>query len=185
MWYLPGEVRRERCTVLPRRRKEMALRLLRSTTKVTRGGQQRRSSGSPRATSVTLGSVQGGGHRSGLVQQRAWRRRWLRTAGALGGFKPKRRMGEGENGARLGVWKRKKEGLAAGKDVLPVEAGGVGRAPGGGGSGWGKTGEEKPLTGGSAQNKNRNSKIFNWTELNWSKNYLPQLKQFPIKYGVE
>jgi hypothetical protein len=88
-------------------------------------------------------------------------------------------------GARLGVWKRKKEGLAAGKDVLPVEAGGVGRAPGGGGSGWGKTGEEKPLTGGSAQNKNRNSKIFNWTELNWSKNYLPQLKQFPIKYGVE
>jgi hypothetical protein len=163
----------------------MALRLLRSTTKVTRGGQQRRSSGSPRATSVTLGSVQGGGHRSGLVQQRAWRRRWLRTAGALGGFKPKRRMGERENG---GPTRRveEEEGGPGGRQRRLAGGGGWCRAgTGGGGSGWGKTGEEKPLTGGSAQNKNRNSKIFNWTELNWSKNYLPQLKQFPIKYGVE
>jgi hypothetical protein len=66
-----GGRRRECCTVLPRRRKEMALQLLRSTVKAARGGQQRRSSGSPRAMGVTLGSVQGGGHRSGLMQRRA------------------------------------------------------------------------------------------------------------------
>jgi hypothetical protein len=28
-------------------------------------------------------------------------------------------------------------------------------------------------------------KYSNWTELNWSKNGLPQLKQFQIKYEVE
>jgi hypothetical protein len=69
----------------------------------------------------------------GLVQQRAWRRRWLRTASALGGLSQSGEWERERMGARLGVWKRKKEGLAAGKDVLPVEAGGVGRAPGGGG----------------------------------------------------
>jgi hypothetical protein len=41
---------------------------------------------------------------------------------------------------------------------------------------WGpdgkKQGEEKPLTGGSTQNENQSSKIFNWTELNWFKNGL-------------
>jgi hypothetical protein len=70
-------------------------------------------------------------------------------------------------GARLGVWKRKK-GV-----WRPVEAGGV-RLARAEGVRMKKTGEEeKQLTGGSVQNENRNSKIFNWTELNWSKNGLP------------
>jgi hypothetical protein len=92
----------------------MALRLLRSTAKAARGGQRRRSSGSPRATGLTLGSVQGGGRRSGLMQRRAWRRRWLKTAGALGGFEPKRRMGEGENGGPARRVEEEEGGLAAG-----------------------------------------------------------------------
>jgi hypothetical protein len=60
---------------------------------------------------------------------------------------------------RMGVWRA-------------VEAGGV-RLVRAEGVRMKKRKEEKQLTGGSVQNENRNSKIFNWTELNWSKNGLP------------
>jgi hypothetical protein len=73
-----------------------------------------------------------------------------RTAGVLGGFEPKRRMGEGENGGRLSVWKRKKGCLAAGKARGRWRRAVLGgHEAGGGGFGRGKIGEEeKPQTGG-------------------------------------
>jgi hypothetical protein len=73
----------------------------------------------------------------------------FRTAGEVGGFESKRRMGEGENGGPARCVEEEDGGSGSWQDARPVKAGGVGWARAGRGlSGWGKIGEENPLTGG-------------------------------------
>jgi hypothetical protein len=84
------------------------------------------------------------------MQSSVWRSYKTQEEGALGGFEPKRRMAEGENGGPTRRVEEEEGGLAIGKTSGRWRRAVLGRrAPGG--SGREKTGEEeeKPLTGGA------------------------------------